>query len=58
MNLAKQKKASTSDGMVYRNGAAKTFIPCTYVNPSRWESSRSAVNGQPPGSEAAQGDEP
>lgn len=38
MNLAKQKKASSSEGMVYRNGAASTFIPWTYVNPSCWVS--------------------
>lgn len=31
MNLAKQKNASSSEGSVYRNGAARTFIPCTYV---------------------------
>jgi hypothetical protein len=32
MNREKQKNASSSLGIVYRNGAANTFIPCTYVN--------------------------
>lgn len=27
INLAKQKNASSSEGIVYRNGAASTFIP-------------------------------
>ena len=42
MNFAKQKKASNSEGMVYRNGAANTFIPWTYVKPSCWVSCLSA----------------
>lgn len=42
INFEKQKNASSSDGMVYKNGAASTFIPWTYVNPSCCVSCRSA----------------
>lgn len=47
MNLAKQKKASNSEGMVYRNGAASTFIPWTYVKPSCWVSCLSTGANHP-----------
>lgn len=43
INFEKQKKASTSEGIVYRNGAASTFIPCTYVNPS-WSTSCRSIS--------------